>query len=218
MRGQLIQSGTPRQEVLAAVRRLRILTKLSSSATAAPASLALLRAAFPHAPIAYVVREPAACLASLLAAPSRIELLDVPCLRWRGRARQLPGLLQLSGTADPLDLTAEAYCAAHLGSLLQTMLSRIRADRGETAVTTTDAGSNGRLSSGHVASRPPSEHVESLVIDHSELADASHGSQPGGGGGVLDRLLRLFGLENETDEAARRRMLEAGAANAKAPA
>ncbi|KAL1526232.1 hypothetical protein AB1Y20_014955 [Prymnesium parvum] len=110
--------------------RLKLLVKLPTAGTAAPLSLSLLRAAFPRAPFAYMIRDPSATLASLLAPASRVELIAAPCLRWRGRhpTRQLPGLLRRAAAVDPLSLPAEAYCASHLASLLRAMRAQIEAD------------------------------------------------------------------------------------------
>ena len=91
----LTNHGVPDRAARARASAQRIIVKLSSAASAAPASLALLRVAFPDVPFAYVVREPPAILASLLNGANRVKLLqEVPCLRWRGRlaAQQLTGL------------------------------------------------------------------------------------------------------------------------------
>jgi hypothetical protein len=107
--------------------------KLASASTASAAQLHLLRAAFPDTPFAYLVRDPVASVASLLA-PPRVphELFASPCLRWRGRlaAAQLPGLLKKTKMTDPLSLTLEQYCAAHLGSIHGAMLQQIHDDGG----------------------------------------------------------------------------------------
>lgn len=113
--------------------RTRLVFKLASAGSASAEQLSLLRAAFPDAPIGYMVRDPVASVASLLAAPQQAhEMLTSPCLRWRGRlARaQLPVTLQLANATDPLKLTMEQYCAAHIGALHTAMSRQIEADGG----------------------------------------------------------------------------------------
>ena len=84
-------------------------------------------------PFAYFVREPVASVASLLAPGQSVaQLLESPCLRWRGRLAwaQLPPLLARAATREPLSLTMEQYCAAHLSALHDAMSDRIAADGG----------------------------------------------------------------------------------------
>lgn len=110
--------------------RTRVILKLATAGTASPRSLALLRAAFPTTPFAYLVRSPVETVASLLHSKggSRVDLHEAPCLRWRGRAAQLPFLVETTGVSDVLQLSAEQYCAAHVGALLYDERER-RTDR-----------------------------------------------------------------------------------------
>ena len=137
----------------AQAQRTTLVVKLASAGTATPASLRLLRDAFPDVPFAYMIRDPATSVASLLAPSKPDELLQVPCLRWRGRplARQLAAVrkLALSGDGgdvgsghsegvprahggaphtDPFALSVEQYCGAHLAAVHHAMLAQIAED------------------------------------------------------------------------------------------
>ena len=145
--------------------RTSLVVKLSTAGTAWPSSLRLLRAAFPSTPFVYLVREPASSLASLLAPASRLELHDAPCLRWRARLpeHQLPGLLAVAGAANPLELSAEQYCAAHVHALYAAMGRQLDEDRASGG----ESREGGSLGHGVSLGAPLS-----LVIDHSDLPDA----------------------------------------------
>ena len=131
--GVRLNAGDSFEDARARASQTRIVFKMSSAGTASSAQLGLLREAFPDAPFAYLVREPVASVASLIghSQPSH-ELLDTPCLRWRGRPAwaQLPTLLARANTTDPLSLTIEQYCAAYLGALHEGMLAQISNDGG----------------------------------------------------------------------------------------
>jgi hypothetical protein len=158
----------------------KIVIKLATAGTAFHSSLALLRAAFPTTPVVYLVREPVASLASLLAATDRTELLSAPCLRWRGRraAYHLPTLLECAGVSDPLELTAERYCAAHLAALHQSMLGQIEADR--------DTGKARTPLSLIVDHSALHESVERDVLSHFGLATSRRSLQAILAAGLLD--------------------------------
>ena len=144
-----------RQDAQQRAGRTQVVFKLASSGTATAAQLRLLRAAFPDVPFAYVVRDPKASVASLVAPSQKShELLNAPCLRWRSRpaSAQLPSLLERAGATHPLELTVEQYCAAHLGAMHEGMLAQIEADGG--------------------LSDP---RQRTLVIDHSALPGAVAG-------------------------------------------
>ena len=181
----LLQDGIPDARDRAG--QTSIIVKLASSGTVSSSQLALLREAFPNVPFAYLIREPAASLASLTLSPSSsviaASVLDSPCLRWRGlpAAQQLPGLLDIARSTDPLDLSVEQYCAAHLYALHDSMLTQIESDEVVTR--------------GSARPKP-------LVIDHTDLPDA-----------IWQHLLPAFGFD--VDESVRARCLEYGTFDAK---
>ena len=151
--------------------------KLASSSTASALQLSVLRDAFPDVPFAYLIRDPATSVASLLATPSTMDLTSVPCLRWRGRppSRQLPTLLDRARTNDPFSLSMEQYCAAHLAALHHSMSEQVASDAEMTRrMAYDDDGGGWSLDS-----------PLSLVLDHSSLPGtrsppSSQTSQHGG--------------------------------------
>ena len=142
--------GSPTAEARQRAGRTAIVFKLASAGTAHATQLELLRHAFPDVPFAYLVRDPVASVASLTAPQaSSSEVLASPCLRWRGRPASLQRtLLERANATDPLELTLEQYCAAHLGAMHEAMLTQIGHD-----------GKQGRK----LARR------RSLVLDHAAL-------------------------------------------------